>query len=165
MSDAVTVSSQHFVHRLSVNCTNYLRQIEANPPQAQELADLVSAVAEEVAPAPAPPTRPHRERMQEVAAEVINEAGEIFAANPLESLPRRASMVVCRSATDLNWPQIALAHGMRNANPSLLVRAVDQAREDDRKFAARFWELLERGLAHRAAAGYRRAQFERGLTM
>lgn len=146
-------------NRLANSHRAYSATIARDTTLAAELEQLTRDLTDWNSPLPVTPRRPHNERMPEIAAAIRAHATTLLPTH----LAPRASMLACRSHTDLTWPQIAALHDLPAAQPAL-TRATVARHHCDTDFAERYHQLLDRAQRVRDAAGYSTAQLARGLT-
>jgi hypothetical protein len=122
------------------------------PRLAEELDQLQHAIEQPRTAVPEVPTRPHQQRMSDVAQQIHTRATELLTASHGAHIAIRASIAACRQHTDLTCPAIAAIHGITNAQPAL-ARAV----------VARYIQLLEHAAHAQCAAGFANANLTRAL--
>src|SRR5439155_17679444 len=87
--------------RLEENHRGYRRVLTRTPHLAGELEQLTQAIQTWTAPAPTPPATTHHERMLAIANAIKTRALETFPPGPDSVRALRASMLACRTHTDL----------------------------------------------------------------
>ena len=149
--------------RLGDNHRAYRDTLARTPKLAAELEQLTHAIEAWDTPAPTPPAAPHHQRMLAIATAVNPRALELFLPRFGSDLALRASMVACRTHTDLDWRDIASMHDRPTARPANTRASVAYHRRTDPEFERLNAELLEHAHAQRRAAGYTDARLTGGL--
>jgi hypothetical protein len=143
----------------------YRRRLKRDRVLRDELETTVGVVRswDLQAPTPAGP-EPHVVRMQRLADGIIDAARAIYGVHELRTPMRQASLVACRSATDLSWPMIGEVHGMPGVQPWNTFNVFRRAKEDKR-YRDRYERLCLYARNARVSAGYANARLERGGMM
>lgn len=149
--------------RLGDNHRAYRDTLARTPNLAAELKRLTHAIETWDTPAPTPPTAPHRQRMLTIATAIKTHALELFPSRDGTELALRASMLACRTHTDLDWRDIASIHERPTARPANTRTSVAHHRHADHEFDHRYTELLQHAHAQRRAVGYANAHLNTGL--
>jgi len=149
--------------RLGDNHRAYRDTLAPTPQLATELKQLTRAIEALDTPAPTPPAAPHHQRMIAVATAINPRALELFVPRFGSDLALRASMVACRTHTDLDWREITSIHDRPAARPVNTRASVAYHRRTDPEFDHLYTELLEHAHALRQTAGYTNARLTGGL--
>jgi hypothetical protein len=149
-------------NRLADDENAYRAARERDPRLARERDQLALAI-ENWTPAPAPPTRPHRERMESVAAAIKTRAEELFAASHGANAARRTSIVAGDQHTDLTRNAIAAIHGVKKEQTAFSEAIVTRRRRADPDFDHRYRQLLEHARQLQRQAGFANARLSVGL--
>jgi hypothetical protein len=149
--------------RLGDNHRAYRDTLARTPTLAAELEQLTRAIEAWDTPAPTPPTANHHQRMLAVATAIKTSAIELLLPRFGHDRTLRASMLACRTHTDLEWRDITTIHDRLAARPANTRASVGYDRRADPEFDYRYTELIEHAHALQQAAGYENAHLERGL--
>jgi hypothetical protein len=149
--------------RLGDNHRAYRDTLARTPKLAAEVKQLTCAIEAWDTPVPTPPAAPHHQRMLAIATAIKPRALELFLPRSGGDLALRASMLACRTDTDLDWRDITSIHDRPAARPANTRASVAYHRRADPEFDHLYAQLLDHAHALRRAAGYTNAQLERGL--
>jgi hypothetical protein len=98
-----------------------------------------------------------------VATAINSRALELFVPRFGSDLALRASMIACRTHTDLNWREIISIHDRPAARPANTRTSIAYHRRSDPGFDDLYAELLDHAQARQRTAGYTNARLTGGL--
>ena len=149
--------------RLGDNHRAYRDTLARTPKLAAEVKQLTRAIEAWDTPAPTPPAAPHHQRMLAIATAIKPRALELFLPRFGSDLALRASMVACRTHTDLDWRDITSIHARPAARPANTRASVAYHHRADPEFDHLYAQLLDHAHALRRTAGYTNATLIRCL--
>lgn len=142
----------------------YRAALKQDASLAAEHDRLARAIENWHTPAPIHPTRPHHERMRELAIAIKTDAAKLLASSHGLNMARHASIAVCREHTDLTSREIGTIHNVNHPQPWIANATVERHRRKDPDFDRRYRQLLTRARELQRQAGYANANLKRGLT-
>jgi hypothetical protein len=151
-------------NHLADNDRRYRHTLDHDPHLAAEIDKLATAIERWQAPAPAPPTTPHHQRMRCIAVAIKRNSDQLLATTHGHYLALCTSISLCREHTDLTCYEIADIHAVNEAQPSFSRATVARHRRTDTDFEQRHRQLLDQARKLQRAAGYTNANLKRRLT-
>jgi hypothetical protein len=149
--------------RVGDNHRAYRNTLARMPKLAAELEQLTRAIEAWDTPAPTPPSAPHHQRMHAIATTIKTRALELLSPLVGSDLAFRASMLACRTHTDLDWRDITSIHDRPAARPANTRTSIAYHRRADPEFDHLYLRLLDHARELQRAAGYANAHIDRGL--